>query len=65
MVDIMTDVMITGAGPAGGATAALLTSFGVENFIINRYRWLTWRATKVSANAEKNLSSALKKLLGY
>ena len=65
MAGTTTDAMIIGVGPAGGATVALLTSYGVDNFIINRYRWLTWRATKVSANAEKNLSSALKKLLGY
>jgi 2,4-dichlorophenol 6-monooxygenase len=40
MTDIKTDVMIVGTGPAGSATAALLSSYGVNNFIINRYRWL-------------------------
>jgi 2,4-dichlorophenol 6-monooxygenase len=40
MADINTDVMIVGTGPAGSATAALLASYGVETFIINRYRWL-------------------------
>jgi 2,4-dichlorophenol 6-monooxygenase len=40
MADITTDVMIVGTGPAGSSTAALLSSLGVENFIINRYRWL-------------------------
>ena len=40
MADIETDVMIVGTGPAGGAMAALLSSYGVENFLINRYRWL-------------------------
>ncbi len=40
MADITTDVMIIGTGPAGSATAALLSSQGVDNFIINRYRWL-------------------------
>jgi 2,4-dichlorophenol 6-monooxygenase len=40
MADITTDVMIVGTGPAGSATAALLSSYGVNNFIINRYRWL-------------------------
>lgn len=40
MADITTDVMIIGTGPAGSATAALLSSYGVNNFIINRYRWL-------------------------
>jgi 2,4-dichlorophenol 6-monooxygenase len=40
MADITTDVMIVGTGPAGSATAALLSSFGVNNLVINRYRWL-------------------------
>jgi 2,4-dichlorophenol 6-monooxygenase len=40
MADITTDVMIIGTGPAGSATAALLSSYGVENMIVNRYRWL-------------------------
>ena len=40
MADITTDVMIIGTGPAGSATAALLSSYGVDNFLINRYRWL-------------------------
>ena len=40
MADIATDVMIVGTGPAGSATAALLSSYGTDNLIINRYRWL-------------------------
>ncbi len=40
MADITTDVMIIGTGPAGSATAALLSSYGIDNMIINRYRWL-------------------------
>jgi 2,4-dichlorophenol 6-monooxygenase len=40
LADIKTDVMIVGTGPAGSATAALLASYGIETFIINRYRWL-------------------------
>jgi 2,4-dichlorophenol 6-monooxygenase len=40
MADITTDVMIVGTGPAGSATAALLASQGINNLIINRYRWL-------------------------
>ena len=40
MADITTDVMVIGTGPAGSATAALLASYGVDTFIINRYRWL-------------------------
>jgi 2,4-dichlorophenol 6-monooxygenase len=41
MADITTDVMIIGTGPAGSATAALLSTYGVENLIVNRYRWLS------------------------
>jgi 2,4-dichlorophenol 6-monooxygenase len=40
MAEITTDVMIIGTGPAGSATAALLSSYGIENMAINRYRWL-------------------------
>jgi 2,4-dichlorophenol 6-monooxygenase len=40
MADIETDILIIGTGPAGSATAALLSSYGIENMAINRYRWL-------------------------
>jgi 2,4-dichlorophenol 6-monooxygenase len=40
MADIETDVLIVGTGPAGSATAALLSSYGIANMAINRYRWL-------------------------
>jgi 2,4-dichlorophenol 6-monooxygenase len=40
MADIETNVLVVGSGPAGSAMAALLSSYGVENLIINRYRWL-------------------------
>lgn len=40
MADITTDVMIIGTGPAGSSAAALLATYGVETFVVNRYRWL-------------------------
>ena len=40
MADMETDVLIIGTGPAGSATAALLSSYGIDNIAINRYRWL-------------------------
>lgn len=40
MPDITTDVLIVGTGPAGSATAALLSTYGIRNLLINRYHWL-------------------------
>ena len=40
MADISTDVLIIGTGPAGAATAALLSTYGIPNIAVNRYRWL-------------------------
>ncbi len=40
MADITTDVLIIGTGPAGSTTAALLSSYGIPNVVINRYHWL-------------------------
>ena len=40
MADISTGVLIIGTGPAGSSMAALLSTYGVENMVINRYRWL-------------------------
>lgn len=40
MADITTDVLIIGTGPAGSASAALLSTYGVDNIVVNRYRWL-------------------------
>lgn len=40
MADINIDVLIIGTGPSGSATAALLSTYGIQNMAINRYRWL-------------------------
>jgi len=34
MADISTDVLIIGTGPAGSASAALLSTYGVDNMVI-------------------------------
>lgn len=40
MAEITTDVLVVGTGPAGSSAAALLSSYGVANMVVNRYRWL-------------------------
>lgn len=40
MTDFTTDVLIIGSGPAGSAAAALLSSSGIANMVVNRFRWL-------------------------
>ncbi|NJM83006.1 MAG: FAD-dependent monooxygenase [Tabrizicola sp.] len=38
--DITTDVLIIGTGPAGSSCAALLSTYGIANMVVNRYHWL-------------------------
>ena len=33
------DVLIVGTGPAGAASAALLSSYGIDNVVINKFSW--------------------------
>ena len=37
---IETEVLIVGSGPAGAASAALLSSYGISNIMLNRRGWL-------------------------
>lgn len=37
---IETDVLIVGSGPAGSAAALALSTYGVRNMIVTKYRWL-------------------------
>ena len=36
---IETDVLIIGTGPAGGAAAALLASYGVKPLVVTKWNW--------------------------
>ncbi|MBV8093338.1 MAG: recombinase family protein [Acetobacteraceae bacterium] len=36
---IETDVLIVGSGPAGSAAGLALSTYGVPNVIVNKYRW--------------------------
>ena len=38
---IETDVLVVGSGPAGSSMAALLSSYGIENTLVTKYRWLS------------------------
>jgi 2,4-dichlorophenol 6-monooxygenase len=37
---IETDVLIVGSGPAGSAAALALSTYGVRNMVVTKYRWL-------------------------
>jgi 2,4-dichlorophenol 6-monooxygenase len=38
-ITVETDVLIVGSGPAGGAAALFLSSYGVKNIVLTKYRW--------------------------
>ena len=37
---IETDVLVVGSGPAGSASAALLSKYGIPNVLVTKYNWL-------------------------
>ncbi|SEF14986.1 2,4-dichlorophenol 6-monooxygenase [Rhizobiales bacterium GAS191] len=37
---IETDVLIVGSGPAGSASALALSTYGIRNIVVTKYRWL-------------------------
>ena len=37
--DVTTDVVVVGSGPAGATAALLLSSLGIDNIMITKYRW--------------------------
>jgi 2,4-dichlorophenol 6-monooxygenase len=37
---IETEVLIVGSGPAGSSAAALLSTYGIDNVLVTKYRWL-------------------------
>jgi 2,4-dichlorophenol 6-monooxygenase len=39
VVDVTTDVLVIGTGPAGGATALALATLGVDHLVVTKYRW--------------------------
>jgi 2,4-dichlorophenol 6-monooxygenase len=36
---VETDVLVVGSGPAGGSAAVFLSTYGVRNMVLTKYRW--------------------------
>ena len=63
---IETDVLVAGSGPAGSSTAALLSTYGIENTLITKYRRLldTPRAHMLPKSAQEDLQAAVARISG-
>ena len=35
-----TDVLIVGSGPAGSSAGLMLSTYGIDNLVITKHRWL-------------------------
>mgnify|MGYP003411963376 FL=1 len=63
---IESDVLVAGSGRAGSSTTALLSTYGIENTLITKYRRLldTPRAHTLPKSAAQDLKAAVAQISG-